>query len=455
MARPDSRGRVMRQSAVILAFGWLLAPLQFLTAVIVARAVGPEGKGALALLTGLTAILVSLVGLGIPSGAAYLYRQGTRSRAEVIGTALAVTAGASGLLFAAYAWGGRRLLLAVLSERDLANLDATWIALALVAVAPAALAAVADVVLIGANAMRVYAVRTAVSGLVAVALTWVLTMQFGWGVTGALASYPVAAVMGLAIFAWWWWRETELHPVRVTAACTWSLLRVGVQQHAIGIIALVAKRIDVFLIASLLSLADAGFYAAAILIPQAVVSIPRATMWPLVSSMAAEGRDVPDAVAQISRLQVLLMGLMALVLYPLAPLIVSVLFGAAFAPAVAPFRWALPGLLFTPVTVTVNAILTARGQPGLSIVSALIGTGVQVALTLLLIPTWGTSASAAALSANFITTALIQLAVIKSRDIHAGPMMIPLPEDFRALARAARAQLAAWRPGGGDTGVRP
>ncbi|MBA2304996.1 MAG: hypothetical protein H0W08_20525 [Acidobacteria bacterium] len=40
---------------------------------IVARAVGPEGKGALALLTGLTAILVSLVGLGLPSGAAVLY----------------------------------------------------------------------------------------------------------------------------------------------------------------------------------------------------------------------------------------------------------------------------------------------------------------------------------------------------------------------------------------------
>jgi O-antigen/teichoic acid export membrane protein len=191
-----------------------------------------------------------------------------------------------------------------------------------------------------------------------------------------------------------------------------------------------------------LSLQDAGFYAAGILIPQAIVSIPRATMWPLVSALPSGRTDVPDAVAQISRLQVLLMALISLALFPLAALIVTTLFGEAFAPAVAPFRWALAGLAFTPVTITVNAILTARSQPGFSILSAVLGAGIQLIVMIVLIPTWGTSGAAAALSANFITTAVVQLAILRSRGIRSGALLIPRPHDFGDLGRALRARAA-------------
>jgi O-antigen/teichoic acid export membrane protein len=221
-------------------------------------------------------------------------------------------------------------------------------------------------------------------------------------------------------------------------------LYVGIQQHAIGIIALVAKRVDVFLVASLLTLQDAGFYAAGILIPQAIVSIPRATMWPLVSAFSDSKADVPEIVTRVSRLQVLLMGVIALILLPWGQVIVTTLFGDAFSPSVAPFRWALPGLLFTPVTITVNAILTARARPGLSILSALVGTGVQLVLTLLLLPRWGTSGGAAALSANFVTTALVQLLIMRSEGIDARTLLIATRQDLAALGKALRAQVPAW-----------
>jgi O-antigen/teichoic acid export membrane protein len=438
----SDRHTVISQSAVILSLGWFVAPLQFLTAVIVARTVGPEGKGALALLTGLTAILVSLIGLGLPSGVAVLYRAGLQPKAEVVGTALSVTAASSALLLLACIFGWTTVVLAVLSERELASLQPVWILLAVAAVAPAAFSAVADVVLITANAMPLYAVRSASSGLLAVALTWLLTFYLGWGVTGALASYPIAALFGLAMFAYWWGTQEDLGRLRSSMRCAGGLLRVGMQQHAISLVALCSKRLDVFLIASVLSLQDAGFYAAGILIPQAIVSIPRATMWPLVSALPSGRTDVPDAVAQISRLQVLLMALISLALFPLAALIVTTLFGEAFAPAVAPFRWALAGLAFTPVTITVNAILTARSQPGLSILSAVLGAGIQLIVMIVLIPKWGTSGAAAALSANFITTAVVQLAILRSRGIRSGALLIPRPHDFGDLGRALRARAA-------------
>ena len=441
MAAIAPHSRVLWQSAIILGLGWAVAPLQLLTAVIVARAVGPEGKGALALLTGVTAILVSLVGFGLPSGSAVLFRRPGRSGSEVIATAFALTAASSAVLVGTFAWGSGWLLAAVLSDREVASLDPLWILLAIAAVPPAALSAIADVILIAANAMRVYTVRTVASALVAITLTWVLVFRFDWGVAGALASYPVASLLSVGIFVRWWRAGADLGPCRTSVGCGVELLRIGVQQHAIAIIALVAKRIDVVLVASMLSLQDAGFYAAGILIPMAVINLPRATMWPLVSSLAAGGGDVPDAVARISRLQVALMALASIVLYSMAPTLVRLLFGDAFAASVLPFRWALPGLALTPVTITVNAILTARGQPGVSIVSALVGTGVQIALAILLIPVWGTAGSAAALSANFIVTAVMQLRIVRSRGVAARALLIPRRQDLVDLTQVVRARV--------------
>jgi O-antigen/teichoic acid export membrane protein len=444
---PRDDHRVMRQSAVILTLGWLLAPLQFLTAVIVARVVGPDGKGALAILTGVTAILVSLVALGIPSGTAALYPGSLHNRREVVGTALGLTATTSCVALALYLLAGPASLKALLSDRDMAAMQPEWILLAVLAVLPTALVAVVDVVLIAANAMGTYALRTGVSGLVGVALTWILTMQLGWGVTGALASYPLAALAGLAVFGSWWRNSAESWPPRAGAASARSLIHVGVQQHAIAMIALVAKRIDVFLLASMLSIQDAGFYAAGILIPQAIMTIPRATVWPLVSMLSAGSAELPDSVARISRLQVALMTVISVVLAVLAPIIVPVLFGDAFGASVVPFQLALLGIPFTPLTVTVNAVLTARARPGLSIGPSLVGTGVQLVMALVLIPAWGPAACAAALSANYIITALLQLVVARWQGIGAAAITIVRVSDLELLVKTLRAWLARDRRG--------
>ena len=422
---------VVRQSAIILALGWLLAPLQFLVSVMVARAVGPQGKGMLALLAGVTAVLTSLASLGVASGASALYRQNRFERREVIGSAVWLTAAASCLLLLAFALGGQTLIRLVVGDEG-ARIDRLWLALALAAVPVSALAAVGDVVLIAENAMRVYAVRAVAAGLLAVGLTWLFVFQWDLGITGVLVSQPLAAVAGLGLLAGWLTTREELRRLRISRAACSSLLHIGLQQHAIGIIALIAKRVDVFLIASFLSIRDAGFYSVAILLSNVFMSIPRATMWPLVGAFSAGSQDDPRMLARASRVQVLFMALLTLALMPLAPLLVHVAFGDAFSPAVAPLRWALAGVFVTPVTISVNAYLTARGRPGLSIVSALVGTGIQIAVTLLFIRRWGTIASAAALSANYVSTAAVQLLIVRrERVIDFRGMLIPTVQDLR------------------------
>ena len=51
-------------------------PFQFLTGALVARAIGPEGKGVLFLLTGLAGSIASFANIGTAYGAVYLYKKG-------------------------------------------------------------------------------------------------------------------------------------------------------------------------------------------------------------------------------------------------------------------------------------------------------------------------------------------------------------------------------------------
>jgi O-antigen/teichoic acid export membrane protein len=436
---------VIRQSAIVFALGWLLAPLQFLTAVIVARSLGPEGKGIVALLAGLTAVVVSLTSLGITSGAAVLYKQKRLADGEILGSVLALTVASFVMVAALYLLLSETFARAFLGDTQLANAHQLWVALSLVMVIPSALLSVGDVLLIADDEMGKYALRSIGTALVGVALTWLLVLGFHMGITGVLISQPLAGLFGVALLWFWLARRGAMRDLRFSWAAARALLHIGLQQYGLALVALVAKRFDVFIIASLLSVQDAGYYSMAILIPNVLLNIPRATMWPLVASLSGGGSHSQIVFARASRVQVLLMLLLSAAVFPLAPILVDVAFGPAFMPAADPMRWALVGLCAVPVTIAVNAFLTARGRPGLSILSAAVGTGIQIALNFLLVPRWGVSGSAAALSANVVSTAAVQLVLARSeRDVTLKTMLIPTREDAIAIWRAMSAMRPRW-----------
>jgi O-antigen/teichoic acid export membrane protein len=430
---------VLRQSAIIFGLGWLLAPLQFVTAILVARALGPHGKGILAVLTAITAVMTSIAGLGIAAGAAFLYKQPEHDRPAVLGSAAAIVLGSSAAVVAGALAGGDAFVGLFVGGGDQRTMDRAWVVLALVAVVPAAIFTLGDLVLVLENEMRVYALRTAGTGLIALGLTWLLLFGLDAGLTGVLASQPAAALFGVGVLGVWLRSHAGLRPLRVSASAVRALLGVGLQQYAIDLIALVAKRVDVFLIASLLSLEDAGIYAAAILVPQVLTTLPRAAMWPLVGSLSRDGATDAALLARASRVQILALALGSSALAASAPLLVPALFGARFAAAVAPFRWALIGIVAAPVTVVVNAYLTSRGRPGRTVVSAAFGTGVQVVLLLALLRVWGTSGAAIALSANYLTTAALQLLILRrEQPIGVGELLLAGPGDVREAWRQLR-----------------
>lgn len=439
--------RVARQSAVIFVLGWLLLPLQFVTAALVARSLGPERKGLLFLLGGLTAVVATLTSLGLPSAAIVLYKQKRRSAEEILGTVLLVTVVTLvvvALVYATFAGVFTRLFL---GELETVRIRPIWIALALAAVLPNAILAVGDVLLISDDAMKLYAVRSLGTALVALLLTWALVFGLRWGVTGVLVSQPLAALFGIGVLVRWASRKGLHRSVRFSGSTAPDLLRIGVQQWGISLVSLVAKRFDGFLIATLLSVRDAGFYSVASSIQTSLVNLPRATMWPLVSSLADGDPSRLKELPRAARIQTAAMILVTLVSYASAGLAIRVLFGPDFDAAVTPTRWALLGIAATPSTICANALFTARGRPGISLVAAILATALQVTLNFVLVPRWGASGSALALTVSTAVGGVIQLIFVGLvGGIGIRQMLVPTRADVHAVFGAVKRRLAGGRP---------
>ena len=453
---------VFRQSAVILILGWALVPVQFLTSAAVARAVGPEGRGILFLLAGVTAVLVILSSFGLGSAAAVLHRKKTHPPGEILGSVLVVVLGSGAGLAAMYLWLSDAFLLFFVGELETVTVDRVWLALALAVVPVTVLLELGDVLLINEDEMRMYALRTTGTQLLAVVLTWGLIATGRAGITTILVAQALPLAFGLVVFVWWFVGKYGVRSVRCTTPALRDLFRIGLQQLGVSVVAVVGKRADAFIIARLLSLQEAGYFAVANTIQNLFVNIPRSALWPLVSTLSGDAPDRHKVLARATRVLTLVMALASLAFIAISPFFVRLVFGESFAPATIPVCLAMLGVVTTPVALGASALFTSQGRPARLMIAGIPGTAVRLALSFALVPALGASGSAIALSANAFTIAVVQLLQIRADGAVAmRELLVPTRSDLSLLRgsllsrlRRGRAEPERTRPGSSSDSVR-
>jgi O-antigen/teichoic acid export membrane protein len=437
---------IVRQSAVILALGWVLTPVQFLTSAAVARALGPEGRGILFLLAGMTVLVTALTSMGATAAAGVLYRQRRHPPARLLGTVALLAAGSAVLVTLVYLLFSEAFVGFFMGDARTVHVERWWVALALAVVPVTVLVEVGDVLLISENQMRIYALRNTGGALLGVTFIWLFAFVARWGLTGVLLAQLLAPVFGLLVVVVWVSRRVGLRNLRGDRQALRDLMRIGLQQSGVSLVAFVAKRLDGFIIARLLTLTDAGYYAVANTIQNLFINIPRSAVWPLVFTAAGDQPERHEVVARATRLLTVVVAVSSLAFMAISPFVIVLLFGQRFAPSISPVCLALIGVMATPIGIGASALFTAQGRPGRNLVAAIPGAAIQVALNFALVPRLGASGSAIALSANYVAIALVQLVQIhRDRQVAIGAMLLPRRSDLTLLAAAVKARLQRRR----------
>ena len=390
--------RFVRQATTIYFFQGITVAAAFIGSVVLARALGPTGKGTVDLFVLLLTIVVEVALLGISSGFLYQLANVGRPFAGVHGDAIAVAV-AIGLL-------GVLLALAFAEQfaELVGGLPVAYAALALAMAGFFAYAASWTNLMLGLDHAplmhRIQAAVAVASAAIAVLLWWAdrLTVDAAIATIVAVAIGAVLVRHGIA---------SRFHPglrPRPSAFGIRQSFRYGIRTFPGTIANWLHFRVDQIVIAHVMGVAGVGVYAVSVRWAELLwligIGLLNAGVYRVASSSTA------DSYALSKRIFWATLGLAGgagLLLALVAPALLGALYGNEFAGAITPLLLLIPGVVaWDSARVLSNHISYNRSQPVIPTIVAILGAIMNLVATLFTVPRWGLNGAAAASSVSYL-----------------------------------------------------
>lgn len=373
--------------------------LGFATSLILARFLGPTGRGAYAVATLAPTTLFNLGQAGLPSAMSYFAGQGRDSRALhrlalVLGLAL------TAVLLAA-TW----LALPWLEVTVLRAAPPDLVRLALLSLPFQFLGAFSGAILIGRQTIRSYSFVVLGQLVLMLAGAVVFVGLLGWGVLGAVIANVGAAVfgaLGMAVAL----RRTTGDETSHRGIGASELTGYAAKFYPASVVGFLNYRFDIFLLSALLGdPAAIGLYTLAVSLAELTFFTPDAVSTIFFPRVAGETRERADRMApQISRFTLLVTSLSVLGLIPAAFVAVHLIL-PAFTGSLPPFLVILPGVMALSVSKVIASYVGGLGLPLNAAFASGTGLAVNVVANLLLIPPFGIMGAAGASLISYLVHA--------------------------------------------------
>jgi len=398
-----STGKFVRETTVTFTSGVLNLVVGIGASVILARVLGPEGRGIYALAALLPSLIVTFGNLGIGPATVYYVARGEFRREEILGTNVLLSVGIGGI-------GVLAGLIVVLFFREKVFPDVApgYLLLALVLVPVEVFFSYVRYVLLGAQRIKEFNyVQIAQSvlflGFVALALLGlkagvtgaILAGLFTWLIVDALVFHLARRVAGGVDF-----KPNISYMKRATTY--------GIQAHLANILGFLNYRVDMFLVNGFLGPAAVGLYAVGVGLVEKLWMVSHAASTVLFPRVAAEKEEDrrKEFTPLVARTVLWTTALGALLLALLSRWIVLLLYSEAFLPAVGALQSLLVGIVALSAWRVLANDIAGRGFPGLNIYTGLAAVATNIVLNLLWIPRYGIVGAAWASTVSYTVSFL-------------------------------------------------
>ncbi len=397
--RDSTLGLAKKSFGTFLSKG-LVFLVGFPTSILVARFLGPEGKGLIYLLFTTITLSAWLGNLGLGHAAIYLIGKDRSCLPGMIGNILLMTGAVSAVLIGA-GW-----LFLQYGRPDLLPHMPLWMWISVAFLAPLHLLRELLVQVLSA-VLRIKAINVIEMTTVGIHLLLLLGLVvFGeQGVSGAFWARAVADIAAASTCFILVWRGCG-RPAKPDWAFLRRAMRFGAKSYLFMLTRLLNLRIDAFFLTWLATgsagVKAVGLYSVATSLAEFILIIPdsiRLSLFPMVASHSATGAN--QLTSMSCRHTMLLTMLASLGYVALGPFVVVHIYGAAFTEAITPLFILLPGVILLAQTNLWYSDLPGRGKPEVAAYSALIALIATVLFNLVLIPPYGIVGAAVASSCAY------------------------------------------------------
>lgn len=250
-------------------------------------------------------------------------------------------------------------------------------------------------------------------------------------------------IVGLGISSLYWigvlWKDVPSVP-RWDRAVLKEQLSYGRNSYLYNAAHMLNFRLDLFLVAFFLKAEHVGWYALATSITEALLYLPKALSNVVLTETATElQKGIKSNHHLVYKGIILIIGAAIMGTTILAPFLLPLIFSSNFIPAIVPLLLLLPGTLAMALGIIAAYHLFGIGRAFQPSLAALIATAITIILDLLLIPLLGIQGAALASTIAYIVFFLICLYFILSYTrVSVLMLLIPNKIDITTFAKLSK-----------------
>jgi O-antigen/teichoic acid export membrane protein len=431
MASTTATTTLQRRALGVFTTNVVVLGIAYVGSIIMARYLGADGRGLLAVILTATAVLAGLGGVGTHEAATYYASRRRRRQPFVLGNGLA-HAGALLIVSVVVAY----LLMGELQRHVAPRYDEHIWLLAGLLVPSYYLFDLVSSLLSAEGAFTLRNRLNVTARVTTTVATLAIVGWLGWGVAGALiASAPaflVPAVGGMPLLA--------RNGIAFSRTVHRASLRYGSRVQVGALLNFLNARFDVLVLSAFAPLATVGSYAIAQVVAELVLLFPQSLGYVL-RAQVASGTRKDSLSAAAMRLNGTLVATCVLLVLLAGPAMITYGYGPAFHSALVPFLILVPGMWFLSTGSLVQNALSGRGRPGLSSLLAGGEVVITVGLDLLLIPAHGAVGGAIASVCAYVFYGVASIVTISRLDgVPARTLLLANRGELRGFVTALRSR---------------
>jgi len=420
-----------KASAGTFATRVVLFGISAVASILIARLLGPGGRGLYAVLVSFLAVLTLLGNMGISVSNTYY-----ASRSDYALSTLFWNSLLGGLLIGSIL-SGIALLVRTGAPLLLSGVGDTLFWLGVVGLPVTMALQFLYPLILGIRDYRTYNLILLAQGMVGNTMIVLWLIPWRLPETAMAVSTTMGLVWLTVIIVYFWHGGKVVDRPHFDRHVWWASARYGLKGQVGHIIQYLSYRMDIFLVNIFLGSAATGIYAVAVTLAESLWQLSSSTSLVLLPAVSSSGSQ--DAVAMTGRsARVVTLGtvMLAGVLSLVVPIMVPWLYGPAFADAVPACLLLLLGILALAPTQVLASFMAGRGVPQYNTYAAMIGFVVILLLDLLLIPRWGINGASVASSfaylASLIATTILYRRLAPTTNLK--DLFIPNREDWTRIA---------------------
>ena len=378
--------------------------LSIINGAIVARLLGPSGKGELAVTLMIPSLLSLVLNFGI--NVANVYYTGSRkiNVPTLISNSVAMALMFTAITVPIYAILFRTGWL----EQLVPGLNPHLLLIASIIIPIGLLGNYFNSVLLGQQRIPLVNLITLIQAICSLILVILLVGLLRMGVKGAIVGAPLAAMVFLCLTAW----MLGLRKLDFLPRWRWSIIRqtlsFGLRGHIGNIFQFFNYRLDIFIVNYFLGVSSVGFYVIAVKLAELVWYVPNAVgfvIFPKASASTAQ--EMNNFTPKVFRGTLLIIVLGALGLATVGAPMIKLVYSAVFLPSFKPMLVLLPGVVLLGAAKVLTNEIAGRGKPQYNSINAFVSLVLTVIFGLILIPRYGIVGAAAASTISYTVTFIL------------------------------------------------